>query len=124
MMVCRQVGKVEEELNLTWMDTRADSLKEKTREGSSVTCVGRSAGGGRWRRCMWKISTFREVLSTSVTNVIKSLAQKTSGPSIVRLCTPRSQSEKHFSTHVFSKLNLENLSCFKINLQFLHISLL
>ena len=74
--------------------TRTKSLKGKTLESSSATCVARSAETGPIRFSMWRISTFQEVTSISVTNVMRSLTPTTNGASIAQECTPaRSRSE-------------------------------
>ena len=90
----RSVGNMEKELNRTCMDTLAKSQREKTKENFSASCVGRSAGKGVLRWSMWRLFTFQEVASISVTNVMKSLTPRQSGAITALACTPaRSQSE-------------------------------
>ena len=90
-MVCRPET---EKLSRICMDTPARSLKGKTLGRFSATFVARSADLGMIRFNMWRISTFQEDTSISVTNVMRSLIPTTNGAPIAQECTPaRSRSE-------------------------------
>ena len=93
MVDCNLVVDMRVGLNLTCMHTLVDSQREKTKESFNAVCVGRSVIGRSTHSAMWKTSTFQEVTSMSVTNVVKSLTPNTRFTSIVLVfITARSKS--------------------------------
>ena len=108
MMEYRAIGNMEEELTRTCTDTLAKSLKGKTLGSFSATCVARSASEGIIRLSMLRVSTFQEVMSISVTSVVRSLTPNKSGACIARVFTlARSQSECWCELHNENLLVLE-----------------
>ena len=104
----RAIGNMEEELSRTCMDTPARSLKGKTLGRFSAICVARSVETGPTCLSMWRVSTFQEVMSISVTSVVRSLTPNKSGACIARVFTlARSQSECWCELHNENLLVLE-----------------
>ena len=104
-MECWAVGKV---LSMICTDTPAKSLKGETLGSFSATCVERSADTGPTCLSMWRVSTFQEVMSISVTSVVRSLTPNKSGACIARVFTlARSQSECWCALHNENLLVLE-----------------
>ena len=90
------------------MDTPARSLKGKTLGRFSAICVARSVETGPTCLSMWRVSTFQEVMSISVTGVVRSLTPNKSGACIARVFTlARSQSECWCELHNENLLVLE-----------------
>ena len=80
-------------LSVTFMHILRNSLKGKTTESFNAVYVGKSPTKRSTPSAMWKTSTFQEVTSMSVTNVVKSLTPKTRFTNIVLLfITARSKS--------------------------------